>query len=389
MRHHLFDAVERCLDPTRRVWSHLSGGLDSSSIASVAHRVLTGSPELDRGFALMTRVWEHSPDVDERDWSAPVAKALGRTWHQIPCDGLLFDGASEGARFRDDPGFEILMHPMNARIVELLEAHGVDAVLSGARAEAAILTERPPPLHLADLLRTLEIRRFRRELVAWQKTVHEPFANMLWRNCLGPLLNPRKVVHFLGGEYKELEWLTRDFIRRFDLRERTHLGRMPLRHRLPTAQFHYELIGSSELMTCRGYQALCSEDLHPFMYRPLVEYCFSIPWEEKVRPGIHKWLLRRAMAGVLEESVRRRGNKLGPGPAIYRGFQDRWSDLQPLLRAPVLAELGIVDADGFRRAAEFARLGMSRRFPVFLGALALEIWVRAVFRREGLFRMSA
>lgn len=382
MRHLFLEAVERCLDQDGRVWTELSGGLDSSSIAVAAHHVLAGKPHLDHGFELLTRVWNEAPDVDEREWSASVAEALGRPWHQIPCDGMVFDRAFEGARFRDEPGFGILLHPMYVAVAEVLEKNGVGTLLSGSRAEAVVLTESPPPLHLADLLRSFELRRLKDELGAWQKTLHEPFANLLLRNALAPLINPRRTLHFVDQDFKAHGWLSRDFVRRYHLRNRTRLGRMPLKFRLPTAQYHYELLGSSEAMVTRGYVPLITEVLHPFLYRPLVEYSFAIPWEEKVRPGVHKWLLRRAMVGLLPEKVRRRGNKYGTGPVIYRGFPEHWSELQPLIRDPILAELGVFDRDGFRRAAELARLGSAKKFAIFLGALALEVWVRSVFRLE-------
>ncbi|MGL1273868.1 asparagine synthase-related protein, partial [Vibrio parahaemolyticus] len=51
----------------------------------------------------------------------------------------------------------------------------------------------------------------------------------------------------------------------------------------------------------------------------IVEFCFSLPFDEKISDGWTKHLLRRAMTGVLPEVVRLRRKKLG-FPGNYAGW---------------------------------------------------------------------
>lgn len=305
-------------------------------------------------------------------------------WHQIAADDLVFDGASEAARYRDEPHFGLLLHLTHRRKRDLLHRAGVEALLTGARAEAVVLGEAPP-LHLADLLRSFRLAALWRELGRWQKALHEPFLNLLLRNAVGPLLNPRKLNRSLESGFRAPDWLGATFTRRYDLRARAELGRMPVRFRSPSAQYHYEFIGRSEPFTQRGFMALSTDLRHPFLYRPLVEFSLAIPWEAKVRPGVFKWLLRRAMAGGLPDVVRLRATKRGPGPAVYRRLPRYWPRIEPLLRDSVLAELGVFDARKFHDAGQLACLGHSRNFALLLGGIALEIWVRATFLGDELF----
>ncbi len=50
------------------------------------------------------------------------------------------------------------------------------------------------------------------------------------------------------------------------------------------------------------------EARHPFFDRRVVEFCLALPWDQKVRHGWSKWIVRRASAGLLPDEVRwRRG----------------------------------------------------------------------------------
>jgi asparagine synthase (glutamine-hydrolysing) len=50
------------------------------------------------------------------------------------------------------------------------------------------------------------------------------------------------------------------------------------------------------------------EARHPFFDKRVVEFCLALPWDQKVRDGWSKWVVRRAADGLLPDAVRwRRG----------------------------------------------------------------------------------
>lgn len=373
------EAVCRSLDTGGKVWSELSGGLDSSGIVSMAKRIFDSRPDLDKGFETLSLVWDQTAQCDERRWSRPVTQETGFPSHEIPCDDLVFDGAREGAFYRDEPHHGLILNGFGLAEGALLRRFGVSALLSGARAECVVLPEAPPPLHLADLLQSFRLVELRRELLAWQKNLSAPLSNLLHLYCLGPLLNPTRTHRSLFVSSKLPDWITEDFRRRTDMGRRVVQSSRSRRFRRPSAQYHYQLISGSEQMVQRGYLDWVVELRYPFLYRPLAEFSLAIPWQAKIRPGVHKALFRDAMKGILPEVVRVRRGKRGPGASIYKAFAAKWPQVEPLVRDPILAELGIVDRDQFYRGAQLARHGSARRFVDLGAALSLEYWLRTIF----------
>ena len=76
--------------------------------------------------------------------------------------------------------------------------------------------------------------------------------------------------------------------------------------------------------------AFSIESRVPFLDYRLVEFCFQIPYLEKIKHGMTKAILREAMSGILPESIRHRRDKQGfPAPmskwirnGLGEGIQD-------------------------------------------------------------------
>ncbi len=298
--------------------------------------------------------------------------------HQIVCDDLFLDGADEESRYRNEPHFGILCHPMIRAESERLRACGVEVLLSGARAEAVVLGDWASPLHLADLLRGRRLEAFVDELLRWQRGTHRPLANLLWTFALRPLLGRRRYLRSQTDSGSLDPWVDRRFARRMNLRERAQKALACKRFYSIAQQSQYEQLVRSEQMIARGFIEWSCEIRHPFLYRPLVELALAIPWVEKVSPWEAKLLLRRSLAGRLPEMVRERRGGAGPGPAIYKAFARRWGIIEPIVRSPLLAELGFLDGKQLYRAAELARFGAAQKFVSFLSCLAFEHWLRTV-----------
>ena len=366
--------MNRCLGTGGTVWAELSGGLDSSSIVALAQ-----AP----GFATMTFVWEDTPQSDERPWAEAVIEKYGLINHQVVCDDLFFDGAAEEARHRNEPHFGILCHPMIRAESELLRARGVDVLLSGARAESVVLGDWASPLHLADMVRSLRLGAFAKELLRWQKGAHRPLANLLLEFVLRPLLGRRSYLRSSEDAGALSPWIDAAFAHRMKLRERTRKARADKAFHSIAQQLQYEQLARSEQMISRGFVEWSCEIRHPFLYRPLVELALSIPWEQKVSPWEAKPLLRRALGDRLPDQVRNRRGGAGPGPSMYKAFAKRWGAIEPLVRSSRLVSMGFIDSAEFTRAAELVRFGAAHQFVAFLSCLAFEYWLRTVTGDEG------
>jgi asparagine synthase (glutamine-hydrolysing) len=114
---------------------------------------------------------------------------------------------------------------------------------------------------------------------------------------------------------------------------------------------------------------------YPFLHRPLVEAVLAMPAAMRIRPGIHKWVLREAMRGILPEPVRNRVTKGTIDARILWSLQQERTTLDRMLRDPILAQLGCVDPKALRNDVDRARRGIPTNLVHLMSALSLETWL--------------
>ena len=70
----------------------------------------------------------------------------------------------------------------------------------------------------------------------------------------------------------------------------------------------------------RSTAAFSVESRHPFMDKRLIEFCMALPSPQKLNQGWSRAILRRAMNGILPESVQWRGGKMDMTPNFLHGL---------------------------------------------------------------------
>jgi asparagine synthase (glutamine-hydrolysing) len=66
--------------------------------------------------------------------------------------------------------------------------------------------------------------------------------------------------------------------------------------------------------------ACCLEVRHPFMDKRLIEFCLSLPSEQKLSQGWSRMIVRRGLANLLPEAIQWRGGKTNLTPNFLRGL---------------------------------------------------------------------
>ena len=69
------------------------------------------------------------------------------------------------------------------------------------------------------------------------------------------------------------------------------------------------------------------EPRYPFWDKPLVEFCLALPGEEKLHDGFGRYVLRRAMEGILPPPVQWRRDKIDFKSNLVRGMLGNHRDL--------------------------------------------------------------
>lgn len=371
------DAVESRMRGAGVVWSDLSGGLDSSSIVSVAAR-RRGRSRL----AAVSVVFDESTLSDEREWAAAVARAHGVERHCIDGDARHpFSRLREAVRYWEEPHAAAAFFGVHQQYRRLMAGRGVPVLLTGIGAEAVVMSKCQAPVHLADLARRGRLAPLWRELDGWQRALKTPLGNVVSRYCLRPLANRPLISYDRLPETPD--WIAPSFARRWNLRERARRGGMPSARRGVADQWHVEKVGRITGFLLRGYLEKACDIRYPFLHRPLVELALATPWSLKAVPGEPKALLRRAMRGVLPEEVRRRTQNASTGHAAYTGLRREWPFLERLVASSMLAELGVVRRERLRNALHLARQGHACDLGRLLSTLTLDAWLQYAVRKGG------
>lgn len=112
----------------------------------------------------------------------------------------------------------------------------------------------------------------------------------------------------------------------------------------------------------------------PFLDYRLVEFCFSIANEYKIRKGLGKWILREAMKGILPEKVRARKEKVGHNAPADQWFRtENRREIEDLLRRKSFVNEAIYDRQASQRLFQEHLSGINHSM-FFWQYINLNIW---------------
>ena len=367
------DAVKSRMSGLDRVWADLSGGLDSSSIVSVAARQGGRSR-----VSSINVVFGESIVSDEREWAEAVERAVGVERQEIDGDGHHpFSRLATAVQHWEEPHAAAAFFGVHAQYRRLMAGSGVPVLLTGIGAEAVVLSKHQEPVHLADLLRRGRPGELWREMDGWQRALRMPLSNLVFRYCLRPLIG-RPLLSY-GWMPDVPDWIAEGFGDAWSLRDRARYGNMPRAAGGAADQWHIERIGWITGFLLRGYLEKACDIRYPFLHRPLVELALSMPWRLKAVPGEPKAVLRRAMKGILPELVRLRTENASTGHAAYNGLRKEWHVLEGIVDSSMLGDLGVIDRERMRNALQLARQGHAQNLGGLLSALTLDAWLQCAF----------
>lgn len=342
----LGEAVRCRLRSIRPVGVMLSGGLDSTSVACVAARELVKGGKRLQAFSAVPmhgyREWlPASRQSDETAFIEAVREHAGNI-DVTYC-------RSEGKHSLSDTDRLLAMLEQPYKIFENLfwldgimasaQEHNVGVILNGAAGNVTISWGHVQP-YLLTLLRAGQWRQLFHESWATARRYNRPrrvLMQMFW--TLLPY-DIRKNLDRHGARecckmMQELSPINPDFARRASVQERfNQFGYDPLfvkpadclesrKQRLSQELFsHGGVISTKQALAYR----MAVRD--PTVDKRVIEFCLSVPDSQYVRNGRDRFLLRRAMAGILPDKVRLNETIRGRQSADWtQRLQPNWPEL--------------------------------------------------------------
>ena len=303
---------------TSRVSVSMSGGLDSTSLAAIAHHSLNQNESV-RAFSI---VYETLIPDEEHHYSQVAAAHIGIPVTHIVADQFpLFDRQIPSDMEQAEPFLLSAYAGQFNALLRLCSQHGRVA-LTGFDGDT--LMNEPANSYFALAARTLRIKKFTAAL-AWYVKIQGRLPGFGIRGWLKRAFDRTKAHGFYP------EWIDESFAKRTNLVERLQQGS---NNEVKDAEIRPgALLGLASKVWAplfEGYDPgatrLALEFRHPLIDLRLLEFLLSIP---SIPWCLDKYILREAMQHVLPDTIRnRRKTPLGGDPAlqITRRGSVRWLD---------------------------------------------------------------
>jgi asparagine synthase (glutamine-hydrolysing) len=375
-RHFFEQSVRRRLRSCGPVVSELSGGMDSSAIVCVADRLLKTESDLTPCLNTLSYLDDSEPNWNERPYLCAVENSRGRSGLHVDVNmELSFIPLRDSARFPDTPAVGVVPSVPQQKVSRYLRNEGIRVALSGIGGDETTGGVPDGSAELADLLcegRFLEF--FRREFV-WCLALRRPILHMT-----------RDVVagFFPDGPFhqsllrRKVPWINPALESRQRSNPSCRSLRLTLHGPMPSLQENLYTLGDLQRqMACSPVQIHPPRDRrYPFLDRDLLEFLYSVPREQVVQPGHRRSLMRRALSGIVPQSVLERKRKAYVARAPVVSIRAQAAELADWTKVMLVADLGLIDADLFHRAVEAACNGNDTHLWRISRTLEFESWLR-------------
>ena len=360
----IFAESVRCrLRSAYPVGSHLSGGLDSSSVTCMARKILEGKNSKLHTFS---NIFDKVKQCDERPYIEAVLAQGGMNPHYVHGDelgplsdlerifkyhdqvvsapthflvwGLNNAAAREGVRIVLDgfDGDNTLSHG-EGYLTELVRKEQWSTFAQEANDLHKLLGLSPLKIlrsygfpYLEELVRGGKWTTFVKEINQISKHFDISSKRLFLDGAFKPLLpqSVKSAVRSLRGHKQNTDEsiAKSNFVHRIGLKKRIRaLNASRSAQPLTERENHWRNLTSGILTqgleTIDSYAAAFSQEArHPFMDKRLIEFCLSLPGEQKLNKGWFRLVMRRAMKNILPEKVRNRRTKANMSPSFQHGL---------------------------------------------------------------------
>jgi asparagine synthase (glutamine-hydrolysing) len=363
----------------RPVWSCLSGGLDSSSIVCIADELIESNQAETSQLETFSAVFSKSASADERRFITLVEQKRGRPGYHLDEDECWMCFPPTEDDFLGMPSPWHCAKGRFDRLREEMSKGGGRVLLDGQGGDHLFWNAPNPSPELTNLLAQGKIWQLYRRLDMWSKANKSPYLQLFWRSALLPLL-PTKVRVRYEPKIEIPQWLDAEFVRRTNMRERLLPPGDPFGLHMPGERIQASVINQVIWLIAPGtYQDQEQVEMRfPYLHRPLIEFILAIPFEQKLRPGETRSLMRRALRGILPEKVRCRRSKGLIAETLNRGLTRERLRLDHLLKDARVCAYGYADAQALRSALRLAVHGGKVDLGALVKTISIEIWLRSL-----------
>jgi asparagine synthase (glutamine-hydrolysing) len=378
------DSVRLRLQSDVPVGTCLSGGLDSSSIVCVINKLIKEKRTDTVGIGTRQKTFSacfKEKYCDESEYFLSVIERTNVDAHKIyPENENLFNLVG---KFVSDQGEPVSSTSQWASwlVMKLASENGVKVVLNGQGADEILAGYSSYFFANAkDIAKSLNLVRLYNEIRCISEN-HGYSKGWVTKQIadeylpIHPLRRMRQMCGYDGSVFPK--WLNEDFGTNFVHKKRIeHWSNSHLDNSL----YHYltcERLPSLLRYEDRNSMAFSVESRLPFLDYRLVEYCFSLPADQKVRAGVGKIVLRNALKEILPGNVTKRIKKIGFLTPEKEWLGKRYANnVREIINSKSFKERGYFDIKNTSEHYESFVTGLPVNMRPIWKYVNLELWFR-------------
>jgi asparagine synthase (glutamine-hydrolysing) len=372
LREHFAEAVRCRLRSPEPIGTMLSGGIDSSSITCMARKLLAA--DNTKQLHTFSAVFDEVKECDERPYIDAVLRGNSLKPHFFTADKHgPFTDIEEIHQAQDEPLFHGNLY-VNWLSYKIAKNQGIKVVLDGFDGDNTISHGLG---FFTELAHAGRWARLLSENIAYARKIDESWSKAAWSWIWYFGLNPwisenqyasraRSGVSRVKGKIganKKLAIANQSHSNGVELN--SDFAKRLVAAKPDKAEVFYprteretqlsNLVGNGPPFTLEvlDHAAAASsvEVRFPFWDKRLIEFCLSLPPEQKIKKGWTRMVMRRAMAGILPPEIQWRPGKSNLGPSFRYGvlkFGQKFMDKFIVNNPEIIADY--VDIKSLREA---------------------------------------
>ena len=370
------EAVSVRLQTEGPVLAELSGGLDSSSVVSVASHLMRSGAVPASSLTSVSYVWRESRDepfIHEMEAFCGI-KGVHVSTHEAPLISETDVGNAQPETHQ----------PLRRAVALLSHQLGAKVLLTGQNGDLMMGNWFDDSLQVSASLRRLRIGRACEEALQWSKILRIPVYRVLWQAFCAAIpssLAPDNIYRVTDGSYvlKSAETSIQPALAdRLGLSEPgTFFSDLWVQAASERRKYFRSLLTTLELRDLQAPELWLHVDYtHPFAHRPLVEFLMTVPVDILCGPGEPRKLMRSALSDLWPAKLRMRRSKglfnlpwqeaLGP---VARTLENA--------REFLLVERGFLDDTSLRSRLRRCSEGFDCNESQLRNIIVFELWLRA------------
>jgi asparagine synthase (glutamine-hydrolysing) len=379
-------SLERRTGPGAPILAQLSGGMDSTAIVCLSDRLRRSTEPHRKILDTISFFDDSEASLNETPYFSLVEDRRGKVGIHLDTAfsqrTLEPHDASKGLYL--SPGADSFSIQQETQLWKVVWQGGYRSILSGIGGDEVLGGVSNPFPELADYLVSGSWHRWLRQSVAWSLIDRSP----LFGTLIGTVgYAVRLYANVTCHERDVPPWISTSLRDRLKCRTRRSIVRSYLSiepHRVENGRAWWAIM---ETLPHLFPQLLSRvEYRYPFLDRDLVEFLFSIPPEQLLRPGRRRCLMRRALVDIVPHEILERRRKAFQLRAPLSALQQAYPKLLKLFADAAIASAGFVNPAQLRRSLKGIAEGDPKWRQAMLKTIALELWMKPYL--QGIERQS-